>query len=175
MPVHTHTHTSKLSEQAGLSARGPCSAHPSLPPHSVPLLAFLYIPSPAWPLLASPALLDHRPPAFGLGWLSRGGVSPGSCFFKSPSPESGARAGPFPGPTCQGGPCGGTLQLPGLITPIHRPSEYPTRKSFPGLGSQLAEGRRKWLVKAGGNLPNLHITQAWTGGPCCRPSSHQDC
>lgn len=168
-----HTHACSVSKRGSVPGVPALTTQPSRP--TLPLPAFLYVSSPAQPLLASPALLNHHPPAFGLGWLSPKGVSPGSCFFKPPSPESGARAGPFPGPTGQGGPCGGTLQLSGLITPTYGPSGYPNRKSSHGLGSRRAEGCRKRLVKAGGTLPNLRITQAWTECPCCRPSSHQDC
>lgn len=172
----THTHTRKLSERAGLSARGPCFAHPPLAPCSVPLLAFLYVPSPTRPLPASPDLLitAHLP----LAWddcLREGSVL-GPAFSSplplNPEPEQG----PFLVPHARADPVAELCSyLDSLITPTHGPSEYPTRKSFPGLESQLAEGCGKWLAKAGGNLSNLRITQAWTGGPCCRPSSQQDC
>lgn len=119
-PVCTHTHRSSVSGQGSVPGVLLC---PPTPPRPAPCPSGLPVcPLPTRPLPASPDLLitAHLP----LAWddCLRGGVSPGSCFFKSPSPESRARAGPFLVP-CQGR----TLWRNSAATWTHHPNSRALR------------------------------------------------
>lgn len=154
----THTHTRKLSERAGLSARGPCFAHPPLAPCSVPLLAFLYVPSPTRPLPASPDLLitAHLP----LAWddcLREGSVL-GPAFSSplplNPEPEQG----PFLVPHARADPvaelCSYLDSSPQLTGPQNTP-----------LGRAFLDWSHSWQRGAGNGWPRLVATSLTSASP----------
>ena len=134
MDARVHTHTRKLSERAGLSARGPCSAHPSLPPRSVPLLAFLYIPSPARPSW----ITTHLPLAWD-GCLGEGSAL-GPAFSNplplNPEPEQG----PFLVPHARVHPVGELCSYLDSSPQLTGPQNTPLGRAFLDWGHTWQRG-----------------------------------